>query len=313
MPDRIVHIGYPKTATTSIQKGMLPAVTDVVSVPRNEPNARICMHLCWQDPSDYDEGFYRDWLAQYEHPDKNLVLSFEGFTGDFLRQHCNRTQIAQRLHALGFNKVIITLRNQASFLNSMYNFTVRTGMPMSYYLFFTLMLSADKTHYFRSQYRFHPNYLDYFRLATLYGNLFGKENVHLLLMEELIADKESFIGKFFAAIGSRHNPQNTVLPGSNPSLCNASIKLLRVANMLTFTPFRPDALISRKINAERLRYWLDRKGDKWLRKLGSKKKDYLKAAQKQKKCEALYQPSNAKLFETFGLPAAYHTDYFLQA
>jgi hypothetical protein len=95
--------------------------------------------------------------------------------------------IANRLYQIFYQrfdvKILITIREQKSILPSYFG-TLYTG---SYYNFLKEMLKTPKQRVLAS--------LFYYEVSDYYVKLFGRENVHILLFEEFVADRESYIEK----------------------------------------------------------------------------------------------------------------------
>jgi len=207
-PKLFLHLGFPKTATTSIQEkffdqheeiNCVGAITlererewkefDGVEKRYNSSNGTYFFNDIVATESIFFDSImskYENIFSEYVTPDKVLVYSLE----DFVTNHRNNFDIgliADRLHKI-FSRcfdveVIFTIREQKSILPTYFQ-TLYTG---SFNKFINEMLEDPEKKVLAS--------LRYDLVAKYYANLFGKEKVHLLLFEELQQDRLKFIEK----------------------------------------------------------------------------------------------------------------------
>ncbi|MEP5234103.1 MAG: hypothetical protein ABJQ86_04790, partial [Cyclobacteriaceae bacterium] len=122
----IVHIGYPKTATTFLQWEVFPNLEGVNYVDYRTCE-KIFTPLIYLDEFDYDPSYVQEILKTYGLERTNL-FSFEGLVGaPFIYKGLGRSEIPERLRTLGFDKIIITLRDQEDMLDSLYRQYVIQG------------------------------------------------------------------------------------------------------------------------------------------------------------------------------------------
>ena len=207
-PLLILHIGYAKTGTTSLQRTFFNKHSDIEFVGNLTPekeqewkefdgviqsNSNTNGSAFFDDVVNTESIFFNDILKKYKNifseytkPNKVLVYSLEDFvTND--RNNFDLGLIANRLYQIFYQrfdvKILITIREQKSILPSYFG-TLYTG---SYYNFLKEMLKTPKQRVLVS--------LFYYEVSDYYVKLFGRENVHILLFEEFVADRESYIEK----------------------------------------------------------------------------------------------------------------------
>ncbi|MEQ8239494.1 MAG: hypothetical protein RIA69_09800 [Cyclobacteriaceae bacterium] len=237
----IVHIGFPKTATTFLQKEVFPHLHNSNYVDYRKCEG-IFNDLIYLDDLDYDEAPIKKKLDTFMGSGDNL-FSFEALVGaPFIYKGLGRSNIPARLKSLGFDKVIITLRDQVTMYDSLYRQYVIQGGVVRFKDF----IDKDKKWnlYRRS---FNPDYLCYDKLILLYMEVFGKQNILVLKHESLQQDKTNYLGQIEAFIGDKlaDTSSNKKV---NSSLCNLSIALLRIVNHFIFTSQKPNNLISNHIS-----------------------------------------------------------------
>lgn len=220
MSDRllVLHVGYPKTATTSLQNSILPGVRD--------------HGFFYSGNGDVEEGVCKAFKA-YVHGESGgslpaiqidsgkAVLSNEGILFDCFRFFDERGQfaprnlegLAARCHsgamAMGFaeTRILIVLRRQRDLMHSLF--------------------AQAYTHYFRhvpgmQRYEDYVDRVlgspelsapyDYARTVEDFQNEFGKAQVRVLVFEDLKRSPEAFIGEIEQVIGA---PLSRVIASDN--------------------------------------------------------------------------------------------------
>ncbi|MEO9475292.1 MAG: sulfotransferase domain-containing protein [Cyclobacteriaceae bacterium] len=239
----IVHIGYPKTATTFLQWEVFPNLEGV-----NYVDYRTCEQiftpLIYLDEFDYDLSSVQETLKAYVLERTNL-FSFEGLVGPpFIYKGLGRSVIPERLRALGFDKIIITLRNQEDMLDSLYRQYVIQGGVVRFADFID-----RKKRWNLYQRSFNMDFLKYDSLICKCNEIFGKDNVLVLRTEDLKKDTNAFINQIEYFVGSdmeKGRPSKKV----NQSMSNLSIAVLRVVNHFIFTSQKPNNLIWNRIGTK---------------------------------------------------------------
>jgi len=182
-----IHIGYHKTGTTFLQANVFPNLG--LNFIRSPDVAYIAESNNFQ-PEKFIE------ILQSNNSDfqpRKTIISQEVLSGRAAGTVWDETLIADRLHqTFPKAKILIVIRNQFDYIFSLYAMRVihrgRESQNLSRYL--------DK--------RFYPalkEKLDYSRLITKYHQLFGKEQVQVLLYEELNTNPDLFIDKVLDFIG----------------------------------------------------------------------------------------------------------------
>jgi hypothetical protein len=284
---RVVHIGFPKTATTFLQRSVFPRLSDSFIYFDKKASTPFFDELMNFDDTIYDaSGVSR----RFEHACEgraNALFSYEPLTGLHYRSaFANRTQIARRLRQAGFDRAIITLRNQFDALESAYKQYVKSGgiLKCADYVTFDL----DKPRYL------YPEYFDYFSIYRLYADLFGAENVLVLQYENLRSS--SFLEEI---CGFLHEASFEAVrtEAVNASLSCDKTRILRVLNHVAYSSFQPSHLISKRISTAFFYRQLCR-----LPLLNSRK-SFLQPAARSAIAE-FYRESNDKLRRSAGIALA---------
>lgn len=229
MPTNLcVHVGFPKTATTTFQQHVFPAHSGIEYlgkfIPgfgyRSELITTEIGRLITRDSTLYDgPGLLREELSAITaaRPDKLVMISSESFVQE---QATDRGVVAQRLReACGACRIVITIREQLSIIRSFVTMHGRYGQ----YLFlakepdeaFDLPLSMAEWLRITSHYpdRNFQSTVRYAEVVECYARLFGRENVGVFLYEELVADQDAYVSKLASFLQVDPAEMNRLLTG----------------------------------------------------------------------------------------------------
>lgn len=220
----ILHVGYPKTGTTTLQKSLFPNLSSPHAEyigkfynERFEYSESILheyRHAITTKSSLHFEDFLRNYRGQFRHildrcRSEYVIWSVEGFLDPTLSYskagHVQKDNVSKaqdlmkvvRAEVPGSfeTKVLITIRNQADLLASAFCHSGGRGVK-----------SGRHRHSFASFIRFclddtivgwGPEY-DFLRMSSVYGSLFGTENVIVLPMEGLFDENTAVYRKRLA-------------------------------------------------------------------------------------------------------------------
>lgn len=218
MDDVIIHIGYPKSASTFLQTKIFPNLP-LHYLMLVGPNRKYLDMVVSKTALDINE--LQNWInAEVKKQRANntyqiLLLSHEELAGI---PNNNNPEIAyataQNLKRLFPNaKILIIIRNQIDYLLSLYAF--RVGVKGAETKNFNQFIQRmGKSGLFE--------YLQYHRLIQKYQDLFGASQVLVFPMEMLKKDPDTMLKEMFAFMGV--SPQ----PISPSSSVNVSAKNLAV-------------------------------------------------------------------------------------
>jgi len=285
---RVVHIGFPKTASTFLQASVFTQLPDDFAYFDSRASAPYFDPVIDFDDTIFDLSDHRLRLARAWGASRHALFSYEPLTGAHYRSgFVNRTLIARRLEALGFDRAIITIRNQFDALESAYKQYIKSGGILKFDEYVNFDGSGRRYLY--------PEYFDYCSIYRLYAETFGRENV-LVLQCERLSD-----ASFFAELGEFLDVELPPFTGAdrvNVSLSYAKTKVLRIVNHLTCSSHQPSHLISRRISTSFVHRQLAR-----LPLLESRKKSFL-TGEKRAVVAAFYSASNRRLSSESGISLA---------
>lgn len=204
-PIVLLHVGFPKTATTSLQDhvfSVLPWVCNLGKPDMRRGLKKALRHIASDDLDRFDRKHadcVRDAVRDARRSARSIVISHEGMTGSrwrtvgttrVLRENgfrALRTATAERLRdCLGDARVrvLFTIREQRAWLLSTFaDLVLREGLSME--LADWLGSGLDRPDDFYAD----P---DFNRTIALYEALWGSDRVHVLAYEEMTAAPDRF-------------------------------------------------------------------------------------------------------------------------
>lgn len=239
---RVVHVGYIKTGTTFLQ-------ANVWTIPKNgmalagglDSRAILTDALIVCDDYVFEPGETRSRLSQFEDPlrleDQIPVWSEETLLGNPPTRDYEATAKAARLHRVFPDaKILITIRRQQDMILSMYGEYLLGGGTLAFDSFI-----GDGNEPLSYTPILRPEFLLYDRAISYYQGLFGAENVLVLPMEMLTADKEAYFDRLAQFCGLTE-PLEHRSERAHVGQRKGTLGLRRRLNrFLTFDPTRPGA------------------------------------------------------------------------
>jgi len=248
---RYIHLGYPKAASTALQRGYFGSHNQLLHLGCGNRNK----NSYWDDhgyiSSDINTVMEIDlrYRVQFAYDKKRVKSVFNKY---FLKAEEN-----EYIHAVGvsnenicFNwhggidtvekanrlfdifqngtKVIIVLREQKSLIESLYKETVRFGYAGTFEDYLKYIWQYKDRNFF---YDFH-----FTNLISLYEQLFGEQNVITLLFENFTNNQAVFLSFLSNHLGI--NTQiNEVNAKYNRQLSHKELHIKRLLNKLTAHTF----------------------------------------------------------------------------
>ena len=229
----VVHIGYPKTGTTWFETSFYPAVTSHRYIdPRLVREA-----LLGPNGLGFEADRARDPIlgAAAGAPP---ILCDERFAGSILAGGLHGMlppEVARRIKEVFPDaRIVIGIRAQPGMLASCYSQYVKDGgtFGVSRYLF------PDSYFFPGSEYRsqaprFDLALFEYQRLIRFYFELFGKENVHVLLFERFRAGPLDQARSLAQALNIAFDEARVSEAVRNPALNRGALRVTRLFNLFT--------------------------------------------------------------------------------
>ena len=201
----IIHVGYPKAASTTLQCNLFFKHSEInylsVHGPTHEENFQIdenlrklYKYLVRLNGIEYHysntRNFFNDVIKKYMSSEKRNLFSHEMLINQGKLDNALR---AYRLKEIFPNaKIIIVLRNQVNMAISMYDMSpfIELGNELRYITFYQWLEMK-----FKYPYNNFLGGLKYYEIIKFYKQLFGGNNVEVFLFEELSKNMENFAQK----------------------------------------------------------------------------------------------------------------------
>jgi hypothetical protein len=229
-----IHIGYPKTGTTTLQNSFFARQKGVVNL--GQPDAFVD-----REKRDLIRAIAKsvDWNSEkaehlrrcYEELEKDetvkYVLSDESLAKTSQTAVPSRFEVADRLHSLFPDaKIIIGVREQKSMLKSTYIHRLKSNNDKA--------SSAGFNRWLETQIN-EPDdgsnlpALKYDEIVAYYQNLFSRETVLILIFEELQKNPSVYLSKLRAFLDLPDSPDNGLMLGrQNRSVSNVGLMACRL-------------------------------------------------------------------------------------
>ena len=225
VPNKVLlHIGYPKCASTYLQEHVLPSIEGINFVSKRTHQAFY--EATFKPEFDFDPKQVFETLPKSDLP---LVISFERFLRPPQRGELGGIGLmARRLKALFPNATVnIVIRNQFDAIESFMLQWLLGGDVGGFGGVNRFMKMAQKG-------SFDLHYYNYPKIIGFYRTLFGDDQVNVFLLEDLVAEPDSFVRAFVSPVHSQLDsvglPKERVRTRRSP----LTYALLRILNPLRY-------------------------------------------------------------------------------
>lgn len=211
----IIHIGYPKAASSYLKRDYFASLTSNVIIPRS---ALLDTIRNPSEPADLQNAI----LQNVRNKNEPIIISNENLSGTSFWSLDSALDVCRNFYMAFPNaKVIIVIREQRSYLLSAYKYSIYTG---HYIEPFAKFFKKNKITILEK--------LQYHKIIKAYVDLFGSENVCVLPAEMLKEDEKGFydiLSTFTGLVKS----QSGISPVRNIGPKNWDyIEFIRKANMV---------------------------------------------------------------------------------
>lgn len=185
MKNKIIHIGYPKTASTWLKRSFFPLSNqyelieeEVVVNKIIRPNALAFNPI--QTKTFFDLNFQDNIIISESMLSGSLLMT--GNNGVYTKEICYRLK-----EIFSDAKIAIFIRNQPDIIASSYLEYIRKGGSYSIdrYLWRNINIPLE----------FRLEFFEYDLIIDLYKRTFGEGNIHVFLYEDFLINPNKFITK----------------------------------------------------------------------------------------------------------------------
>ncbi len=224
----LIHIGYPKTATTWFQQNFFPFVENIKYVSKKEINEHIIF------PNSFEFNPVKEKQYFTYNNNKRILLSHENLIGAIRRGGINgymTKELGLRLKAVfGDAKIIIFIRNQFDIISSAYFQYIRAGGTYSIGKYLHHKMFNEE---FNKILLFSFKHFEYDKIIKYYEDLFGKENVYTFLYEDFANNNNEFLTRFQKTFDFKVNLNNINYIHKNDKYRTGLTKIVRFSNIFT--------------------------------------------------------------------------------
>ncbi len=270
MVNLTVHIGFPKTGTTSLQNHVFPALKNYRYLDYFEC-VELFSDLQFADDLAFDPEQLKSKLEAFqEQSGKPLFASLESLVGYLFHPSAfNRTRNIQRLLMVADElRLVVSTRNTVDLMDAVYRQYVQKGGVLKPKDLFVDHFAYD------SHQKVHLSFFEQEKFIQWIKTLNELRGLLVLKFEDLkndVAQTNASLSNFLGEEIKVHNA-----PSANVSLSNASLSVLRSLNYFSSTFLRPLSSKSILLNGHKMRYGVQDYIDPIFRKLGAKKHNYIK-------------------------------------
>lgn len=197
----VLHPGFVKTATTSLQRNVFARHSGIFHLGRPAPTPELerAIHaIAHADGTVYDGRAVEKVIARAlaaAPADRTVVLSNENFA---LYEATDRALVAERLAALlPGATVLFTIRRQQDLLPAWYLQKLEKYLKGGHHLDFATWLRIKR----REPHRSILAVLDFWPVIRHYARLFGEDRIRVLMFEDLRHDPGGFASALAGILG----------------------------------------------------------------------------------------------------------------
>lgn len=217
----VIHVGFPKTATTALQRHVFPALAECAAATPADPLFRTLSTNLWVAPDDeFLEDTFRGYVDDLSRRSRTVVLSREDWSRNREQWTGQPTgdRSADRLARIAPGaQILVVVRNQPSMMRSMYGQYLRTGGGERMEGWAESVLDRSMLHFDQ--------------LVTRYHERFGRDAVKVMLYEHFVADPAQFLEEMVAFVDpGAPTTAITPPPRENAALGPLARRAYRVTN-----------------------------------------------------------------------------------
>ncbi|WP_147822181.1 hypothetical protein [Salidesulfovibrio onnuriiensis] len=236
----VIHVGMGKALSSFLQSRVFPYISNCKNAREGQnPIKSASLTIINECFHNFDIEELRQKVNKYisQIDEESVLVSEEWFEGHVNADFRDKKSIAEALHTLFPNgKILIVVRRQDKWLESLYKQMISYGYSMSFRSF----INYRKGRFLPWRSRAFPNIqvdqISILNLVNLYHSQFGAENVKVIPFELFLRDKEKFLNEIyeFFELEPYYPPRYKVI---NPSVSNGWIYFMRVVNRFLIRPY----------------------------------------------------------------------------
>lgn len=229
LPELVFFVGYPKTGSSKIRH-YLASHPAVEFLPFRQDRDLNRLILGMPAPISFDEdaaeqafhGAVSRFAAASDR--SRFVIFNEHYVGNMYRGHYDARVIARRICRYAPRaKVLITIRRQVSIVWSVYRWYIRNGGTLTAERFLRLGADSVIPGFEAEAYAYH-------HVIGEYQKRLGRENVEVMVFEELGKDGSDYIDRLCRLVGIEPHDPGSADEVVNPGIPPHRVEYQRLVN-----------------------------------------------------------------------------------
>ncbi len=206
------HIGMPKSASSYLQKAFFPLLdidylgkhyaSDIDFKEKHAPFEEKFREIFIRQPYNITNDYLEELHSLASGTNNKILYSNEGLFGSYLESFRNNFQISHNLKIMFDNpKLIIVLRRQDTFIESLYRQAIRNGYWKSAKNFISYKNRCFGSYRIDNREQVDLTLLNYNDFISFCCEMFGRENLLILPYELFKLSRDTFLKEIANFLG----------------------------------------------------------------------------------------------------------------
>jgi len=223
LPETVIHIGYPKAASTWLKHNLFPLSTRFKLADEED----VVDHIIRPNALTFDPDQHKMYFDS-KYGD-NILLSESMLSGSLIMTGNNGVytkEICTRLKAIFPDaQIIIFIRNQIDIIVSSYLEYIKKGGSYNINRYLDRIINIPL--------EFHFEFFEYDLIIDLYKKAFGENAVHVFCYEQFASDPTGFVTAFIERFSLGIDLEKTDLTIKNNAYRQNLYPIVRFLNQFT--------------------------------------------------------------------------------
>ncbi len=201
----IIHIGFPKALSTFLQKNIFPFMPSTYFEGKyrsnDNPITKIIRDIISnKNPLNFDYAKKKERLEKFidKIGEDNIIISFEALFGCYSNNYRDRKFIIDLLKIFFPDvKILVILRRQDDFIESLYKQMLSAGYSISFYNYINYKNSILGDYKYRKGLNIDVKELNFYNYIQYCITVFGTSNIVVIPFEYFIESNSGFLRYLF--------------------------------------------------------------------------------------------------------------------
>ena len=195
----VIHIGFPKCASTFLQQEIFPRVTTYQFI--QDPKTHSILHTRYYHNLPHDFLFFRLGRTKYIFSNEGILNICEHWSDRELQNYEREIAVSNLTRIFrDYGNILVVIRRQDDVVESLFRHKAWkfSGRPESVFLDFPINKTDHGFQLLTSTGRIFTELFDYYKWIMRIANELGKRRIHILIYEDLVYSPDIF----FQMLGS---------------------------------------------------------------------------------------------------------------